>query len=112
MDINQELGAKIQELQIIERNAQNFSMEKQNLQVELNGINNALDELKISSDEVYKVLNGIMLRSNKNILEKELSEKRKVFELRISSIERQEKSLDEKAEKLRSEINSSFTAKK
>jgi prefoldin beta subunit len=112
MEINDEIGAKIQELQLIERNIQAISMEKQSIQVELNGVDNALEELKKSGDEVYKVLNGIMIRSNKDSLIKEMSEKKKVLEMRISSIQKQETSVDSRAEKLRSEINASFVEKK
>ena len=112
MEITQELSEKIQELQILERNLQSFSMEKQTLQVELNEIINATDELKKSGDEVYKMLGGLMIKANKESLSKELNEKKKVFELRVAAIEKQEKSTEDKTEKLRKDINDKITVKK
>lgn len=112
MEISQELTDKIQELQIFERNLQAFSMEMQGLQVEFNEINNALSELAKSGDEVYRILSGLMIKSGKESIEKELNEKKKILEMRISAIEKQEKSAEEKADRLRAEINDKMTAKK
>lgn len=111
MDINPELSEKIQELQIIERNLQGFAMEKQSFQVELNEITNALTELSKSGDEVYKILGGLMIKSEKNSLSKDLNDKKKILELRISSVEKQEKSIEEKSDKLRKEINAKMIVK-
>src|SRR3989344_409276 len=108
MDINKELGEKIQELQISERNLQSLSMEKQTMQVELNEVVNALEEINKSGDEDYKILSGIMVKTNKQTLSNDLAERKKVLELRIKSIEKQENMVEERNEKLRSEINTSF----
>ncbi|MBX4212330.1 prefoldin subunit [Candidatus Pacearchaeota archaeon] len=102
---------KIEELQLLEQNLQAFLMQKQNFQVELNEILNAQEELKHSDDEVYKILGGIMLRSNKKKLSSELEERKRVLDLRINSIEKQEKLLDDKAHALRSEISSAVEKK-
>ncbi len=111
MEINAELNDKIQELQLFERNLQAFSMERQNLQIELNEIDNALDELSKTGDEVYKILSGLMIKSEKNVLSKSLNEKKKVLELRISAIEKQEKSVEGRANILRAEINDKISPK-
>jgi prefoldin beta subunit len=111
MEINKEISEKIQELQIFERSLQTLSMEKQNLQVESNEISNALEELSKSGDEVYKILNGLMIKANKDSLSKDLSERKKLLDLRLVSIEKQESSSEEKAEALRNEINASFSVK-
>ena len=66
MNIEPETNKKIQELQILEQNLQNLIMQKQSVQIELNESLNALEELKISDDEVYKVLGGIMIKADKN----------------------------------------------
>lgn len=112
MEMSQELTEKIQELQILERNLQSFSMEKQTLQVELNEIDNALSELGRSGDEVYRIINALMIKSDKNSLSKDLNERKKVLDLRIAAIEKQEKSTEQKTDTLRAQINASFEAKK
>ena len=112
MEISQEIGEKIQELQNLERNLQSFSMEKQNLQVELNEIENAADEIKKTPSEVYRILSGLMIKTNVDSLNSNLNERKKILDLRISTIIKQEKSVEERANALREQINSSFSAKK
>lgn len=112
MDIDSETAQKIQELQVLEQNLQTFLVQKQAIQVELNEISNALADLKKSDGEVYKIVGGLMLKSDKDFLTKELEEKRKIFSLRISTVEKQEKILEEKAEKLKKEITETITKKK
>ncbi len=112
MDIDEATGSKIQELQILEQNLQNQLMQKQTVQIELNEVVSALNDLKKTEDEVYKVIGGVMIRSNKADLLKELLEKQKILELRISSVEKQEKILEEKTGKLRKELTEILTKKK
>jgi len=110
MNINPEIGKKIQELQMLEQSLQSILMQKQTVQIEMNENNNALEELGKSGDEVYKMIGGIMLRSDKPTLEKELEEKIKITDLRVSSIEKQEKLLSGKIDTLREEINKEVEA--
>lgn len=99
---------KVQELQILEQQKQIFLMEKQSVQVELNESNNALEELNKTNDEVYKILGGIMIKTDKSILIKELTEKQKVLEMRINALEKQEKIIEDKISKTRTEVVSSI----
>ena len=112
MDISPEINRKIQDLQVYEQNLQSLLMQRQAVQVDFNEINNALGELQKSGDEVYKMLGGIMIRSDKKSLMNELEEKKKIGEIRIQSLEKQEKSIEEKAESLRSEVQKSLAPKK
>lgn len=107
-----DLSKKIQELQILEQNLQTFLMQKQNFSLELNEVLNALEEIKHSNGEVYQMLSGIMIRSSVDKIKKDLDEKKKLFELRISSVEKQEKILDDRIQKLRDEMSSSMSIKK
>lgn len=111
MNIDSETSKKIQELQVIEHNMQAFLMQKQSIQLELNEIATALDELKNSSGEVYKILGGIMIKANRDSLTGELKEKKKLLDLRLSSVEKQEKLIEAKSEELRNDINKSISAK-
>ena len=85
--------------------------QKQIVQVELQEIQNALGELDRTKDDVYRILSGIMIRTEKNTLKKELEDKKKLAELRISSIEKQEKSIEEKTTKLKEKISSVMNKK-
>jgi len=112
MNIDAEIGKKVQELQVLEQNLQGFLMQKQAFQMELGEVENALQEIEKSDGEVYKIVGGIMLKSDKNTLSKEMLEKKKLLELRVNSIEKQEKLIGSKAEALRKETNALVEKKK
>jgi len=95
---------KIQELQILEQNLQNILFQKQTFQIELAETQSALDELEKSDDDVYKIIGQLMLKTEKQKISQELEEKKKMLELRIKTMENQEKIITEKVEKLRKEI--------
>ena len=104
-----ETADKIQDIQILEQNLQSLTMQKQSFQMELNEIINALAEFTKAGDEIYRILGGIMMRADKNSLNSELEDKKKVLEIRISSIEKQEKILEKKTGDLREEISKAIT---
>ncbi len=95
---------KLQEIQILEQNIQNIMMQKQSFDFELSETLSALKEIENSGDEVYKVVGQLMIKSNKEKIKEELSNKEKLIELRVSSLEKQEKSFSENLEKLRDEM--------
>ena len=84
---------------------QGLLMQKQGLQIELNQVDNALEELGKSDDDVYKIISGIMIKSDKKRLGRELGEKKAVFEGKISAMEKQEELLEEQAGDLRKDFN-------
>ena len=106
MEQNNE-SSLIEELRAIEQNLQHISSQKQSNQIDLNEVNNALEELNKTSDEVFKIVSGLMLKIEKSDALKDLDEKRKLLEMRISSIEKQEKLLEKKAEELKTELTQS-----
>lgn len=96
--------SKIEQLQILEQNIQNFSMQKQQFQSQAIEIDNALAELKKSQEKVYKVIGNVMVLSEKNTVEKELESKKEVINLRIKAVEKQADQLKEKASSLQKEV--------
>ncbi|MBU0958017.1 MAG: prefoldin subunit beta [Nanoarchaeota archaeon] len=95
---------KIQELQILEQNLQGILMQRQAFELEINETENALKEIDKSNEDVYKIVGQIMLKTGKETVTKELEEKNKVFLLRVKSIEKQENTIKDQIEKLRSEL--------
>jgi prefoldin beta subunit len=108
MELSKETSEKIGELQVLERNEQALLAQKQSVQIELNEVSNALQEVKTTKDEVYKTIAGVMLKVGKDAMLKELEEKKKILEMKLSSVEKQEKLIEERSEKLKNEINSSL----
>jgi len=91
----------IQEMQLLEHNLHNLLLQKQAFQMEFSETESALEEIKKSSDEVYKIVGQLMIKSEKSKINDELENKKKVVDLRLKSFEKQEKILGEKLEKLR-----------
>jgi len=99
-----ETEEKLRELNIIEQNINQLLIQKQAFQLELNETESAEEEISKSKGEAYKILGQIMIKAEKNKIEKDLKEKIKLLELRLKSIETQEKHFQENAEKLREEL--------
>ena len=99
-----EKNKKIQEIQILEQNLQNLLLQKQAFQMEFAETQMAKKEIEKSGDEVFKIIGQLMIKAEKPKITDELNNKEKILDLRIKSIENQEKSMTERIESLRKEI--------
>ncbi len=103
MNVDKETEQEIQQLSMLEQNMQNTSVQKQRFQAQLMEIESAMEELE-DTDEAFKIVANIMVKSDSNKLKTQLSEKKEVLELRINSLEKQESKLQEKAEELQKRV--------
>ena len=94
---------KIRHLQLAEQSMQALLSQKQALQMQLMEIDSALKELETAS-EAYKIVGNIMVASKKDKLQTDLKEKKETAELRIKTLEAQEKSTRDKAEVIQKEV--------
>jgi len=106
MELDQETQQKIQELQAFEQNFQALLMQKQAFQIESSETENAITEIAKSNDDVFKIIGNIMIKTDKKKTEQELKKKKELLELRLKSIEKQEKELTKNLEDLRKEVMS------
>ena len=104
MDIDKETQEKIHELQSYEQALSSLLMQKQAFQMESNETENALEEITKTKEDVFKLVGNIMIKSNKENIEKELTQKKDLLKLRLKSIEKQEADITKKAEELRDEV--------
>jgi len=104
MKVEKETAEKIGQLQLIEQNLRSLVIQKQTFQSQLLEIENAMEELKDSKGETYKIIGTIMVASDKNKLSEDLESKKEVVELRIKNLENQEKKLREKTEEIQSDV--------
>jgi len=95
---------KIQELQLIEHNLSNLSMQKQSFMSRLMENENALNEINETKKQAYKIVGNIMIAAEKEDLKKELDSEKEILNLRIKSIEKQENKLKERTQELQKEI--------
>jgi len=91
----------IQEMQFLEQNLQNILMQKQAFQMEFAETQGSLKEIKEAKDDVFKIVGQLMIKSDKAKLEEELTNKEKMVDLRIKSLEKQEAELSGKLTELR-----------
>ncbi len=99
--MNQE---KIQEMQFLEQNLQNILLQKQAFQMELSETSSALEEVSKSSEDVYKVIGQLMIKTEKAKITAELENKKKILDTRLKALEKQELSISEKLEEIREEL--------
>ncbi len=94
---------RVHKLTLIDHNLANFREQKQQFHAQLLEVSNALSEVN-TTRIAYKVIGGIMVEASKEKLQTDLAQKQKVLELRLSTIENQEKELNAKANVLRQEL--------
>ena len=94
---------KIQEMQILEQNLQNLLLQKQAFQMEISEVKAAKKEIE-KSDDIFKIIGQLMIRTDKEKTSQELLNKEKLLDIRLKSIEKQEASLSERVENLKKEI--------
>jgi prefoldin beta subunit len=104
MDLSPDTQEKITQLQLCEQNMHQFLTQKRTFQAQVLEIDNALREVETSTGIVYKIVGGVMLESTKDKIQHDLKERKDILDLRLQSVEKQEKATKEKAEKIQSEV--------
>jgi prefoldin beta subunit len=85
-----------------------ISQQKQQLQVQGMAIQQALEELeKTKEKRVYKAVGNILIQEDTAAVKKELEEKKTSTDLRLKTMQKQEESLINRLNKLKSEFESS-----
>lgn len=100
----------IQQVQMLEQSLQSYQNQRQNIQVQLIEIESALTELD-KTEKAYNIIGNIMVLSDSDDLKKQLTEKKEATEIRIKSIEKQEKQIKEKINTLQQDILQSMKQK-
>ncbi|MBS3085737.1 prefoldin subunit [Candidatus Pacearchaeota archaeon] len=95
---------QIQELQMLEQSIQNLFLQKQVFQLELNETQKALEEIKDSRGDIFKIIGQLMIKTDGEKVEKELEGREKMLDLKLKSLEKQEKTIVERADDVRKEV--------
>jgi len=89
----------LMELQAYQQQMQTVLIQKETLNIQNMEIDKALEELgKIKDEDVFKAVGPILIKSDKEKLKKELSEKKETIDLRLKSLQKQENRMKEKLE--------------
>lgn len=89
--------SKEQQQAAMEHNLHALAMQKQQFQTQLFETEGALKELA-NTTQAYKIIGGIMVAADKNALIKELESRKEILDIRVQSIEKQEKQIKAKKE--------------
>jgi len=72
---------------------QNIMLQKQTLSMQKKEIDNALEEVEKSNDDLYQASGPVLIKKPKEEIKSYLEEKKEDFDLRIKALEKQEKKL-------------------
>jgi len=104
-NLDEETQRQIQEIQIMEQNLQQLMMQKQAFQMEANETDFALEELKSSEGEVFKIVGGqVIIKTTREKLEKELNHKKELINARLKNLDKQEEDFSKHISAIRDEV--------
>ncbi len=104
------LKEKITQLQMIEQRMQSTLHQKQQVQASILEIDSAVSELE-KNEESYKIIGTVMVKTDSKILKKELEDRKEVLNIRLKSINKQEKKIGEQAESIQKEVQEAMRGK-
>lgn len=105
-DISQALQHQIGQYQQLQQQAQLVIMQRQNMEIQLKEIENAIGELEQASEDIamYKSIGSLFIRAKKDTTLSELKETKESLEIRVASLGKQEKTLTGKLKEMEQNI--------
>jgi len=92
---------KEEEMRNLQQQIQILNMQKQQIRVQANELDRALDELKTAKGSVYKSAGNLLIEVSKKEAEDDIKKKKEGKNLRLKTIEKQEKRFASKLEDLK-----------
>jgi len=103
--ISQATQEKLAELQLLQQRLSLFSAQKQQFQMQLAEVENALAELVKAKPPIYKMVGELLIEKKPDELKKELEEHKTELDIRVKSLDKQESKTKESALSLQKEIS-------
>ena len=99
--------SKIEEFERSRAQLYGLSQQKQQMQVQSMTLKQALEELeKTKEKRVYKAVGNILIQEDTVKVKKDLEEKKTSLDLRLKTVQKQEESLINKLNKIKSDLES------
>lgn len=101
------LKEQISRLQQLQQNLQAIMMQKQQIELEIVETERALEELNktTTSDSIYKAAGPLLIKSEKDTIEKDLTEKKELANTRVMVLGKQELRVKENLKEVENKIN-------
>ncbi|MEA3248638.1 MAG: prefoldin subunit [Nanoarchaeota archaeon] len=104
-NLDEETQKKIQELQMMEQSFQQLLMQKNAFSMESNETDYIITEVEKTEGELSRIIgNQVIIKSTKEEILKDMKKKKELIDLRMKSIDNQEKQFSEKIESIREEV--------
>ncbi len=102
-----EVQTQLLKLQQLQSQLERLSYEKNVIDSELREVNKVLEELStLPADTiVYKILGNLLVKKDKSTIEKELSDRKEILELRSRTYQKQEDLLKKQFDDLQRKVN-------
>ena len=107
--ISPQLQNQIAQFQQLQQQLQAVTSQKIQMEAQMKEIERTIEELDKATGDVYKNVESLMIKVNdKEPVKMELEESKETLEVRIKSMERQEKNLREKYTEMQNTINAAM----
>ncbi|MBI2085453.1 MAG: prefoldin subunit beta [Candidatus Aenigmarchaeota archaeon] len=112
MEVSEEVRGMIMQFQAYQQQSQMIIGQKDATKAQLMEIDKTLEELeKTGEKEIYKSVGPILIKTNREGIKKDLSEKKEMLELRLKTMDSEDKKTKEKIKDLQEKIQSSLAKK-
>ena len=107
--ISPQLQNQIAQFQQLQQQLQAVTSQKIQMEAQMKEIERTIEELDKATGDVYKNVGSLMIKvSDKEPVKMELEESKETLDVRIKSMERQEKNLREKYTEMQNTINAAM----
>jgi len=112
MDIPQNVQHQLNQFQQLQQQAQAVTVQKQNVDIQIQETESALEELKKtdSKTEVFKTAGSLLIKVDRDEVNEELEEKLETLKLRAKTMARQEERVLKKLQEMQTSIQQSMEA--
>ena len=104
-NLDEETQQKIQELQMMEQTFQQLLMQKNAFSMEANDADLIIKEVEKTEGEVSRIIgNQVIIKTTKESILEDMKKKKELIDIRMKTIDEQEKEFSKKMESIREEV--------
>lgn len=112
MEVSEEVRGMIMQFQAYQQHSQMIIGQKDATKAQLMEIDRTIEELEKAGDrEIYKSVGPILIKTTEDDMKKELAEKKEMLEIRLKTMDAEDKKTKEKIKDLQEKIQSSLNKK-
>ncbi|MDY6964455.1 MAG: prefoldin subunit beta [Halobacteriota archaeon] len=109
--VSPQVQNQIAQLQQVQQQGQALAAQKSQVEMALREVELALEEIVKLGDEsaIYRTVGGLFIKSDKNEVTEDLSDKKETFALRLKTLERQEERIQKRFQQLQQQIQAALS---